>query len=47
QTDQLISKAMHLLEDEKQLHTISKNARLLGKPNATRDIVKQIFNLNI
>ena len=47
QTDQLISKAMNLLEDEKLLHTISKNARLLGKPNATKDIVKQIFNLNI
>ena len=47
QTDQLITKAMNLLEDEKLLLTISKNARLLGKPNATRDIVKEIFKLNI
>ena len=47
QTDQLINKAMNLLEDEKLLLTISKNARSLGKPNATRDIVKEIFKLNI
>ena len=47
QTDQLITKAMNLLEDEKLLLTISKNARSLGKPNATRDIVKEIFKLNI
>jgi UDP-N-acetylglucosamine--N-acetylmuramyl-(pentapeptide) pyrophosphoryl-undecaprenol N-acetylglucosamine transferase len=47
QTDQLITKAMNLLEDEKLLLTISKNARSLGKPNATRNIVKEIFKLNI
>ena len=47
QTDQLITKAMNLLEDEKLLLTISKNAKSLGKPNATRDIVKEIFKLNI
>jgi len=47
QTDQLITKAMNLLEDEKLLLKISKNARSLGKPNATRDIVKEIFKLNI
>lgn len=46
QTDQLISKAMILLEDEKLLLSISENAKLLGKPNATRDIVKEIFKLN-
>ena len=47
QTDQLISKSMNLLKDEKLLSTISKNAKSLGKPNATRDIVKEIFKLNI
>ena len=38
---------MNLLEDEKLLLTISKNARSLVKPNATRDIVKEIFKLNL
>ena len=47
QTDQLIPKAINLLEDEKLLSAISKNAKSLGKPNATKDIVKEIFKLNI
>ena len=47
QTDQLITNAMNLLEDEKLILKISKNARSLGKPNATKDIVKEIFKLNI
>ena len=47
QTDQLIAKAINLLEDEKLLSAISKNAKSLEKPNATKDIVKEIFKINI
>ena len=45
-TDRLILKAMNLIEDEKLLFSISQNSKSLGKPNATRDIVKEIFKLS-
>ena len=37
--------AMDLLKDENQLNTISQNAKKMGKPNATNDIVNEIFKL--
>ena len=45
QTDSLLRTAMDLLKDENQLNTISQNAKKMGKPNATNDIVNEIFNL--
>ena len=45
QTDSLLRTALDLLEQENQLNTISKNAKKMGKPNASDDIVKEIFKL--
>ena len=45
QTDSLLRTAMDLLKDENQLNTISQNAKKMGKPNATNDIVNEIFKL--
>ena len=45
QTDSLLIKALDLLNNENQLNTLSKNAKKLGKPNATKDIVNEIFKL--
>lgn len=45
QTDSLLRNAMDLLKQENQLNTISKNAKKMGKPNASDDIVKEIFKL--
>ena len=45
QTDSLLRTALDLLKQENQLNTISKNAKKLGKPNASDDIVKEIFKL--
>ncbi len=45
QTDSLLIKALDLLNDENQLNTLSQNAKKLGKPNATKDIVNEIFKL--
>ena len=45
QTDLLLRTAMDLLKDGNQLNTISQNAKKMGKPNATQDIVNEIFKL--
>jgi len=45
QTDSLLRTALDLLKEENQLNTISKNAKKMGKPNASDDIVKEIFKL--
>ena len=44
-TDSLLRTALDLLKQENQLNTISKNAKKMGKPNATNDIVNEIFKL--
>ena len=46
QTEKLLSIAIELLKNKEQLSQISKNAKNLGKPNATNDIVNEIFKLN-
>ena len=46
QTEKLLSVAIELLKNKEQLTQISKNAKNLGKPNATNDIVSEIFKLN-
>ena len=46
QTEKLLSIAIELLKNKEQLSQISKNAKNLGKPNATNDIVSEIFKLN-
>ncbi len=45
QTDSLLRTAMDLLKEENKLNTISKNAKKMGKPNASEDIVNEIFKL--
>ena len=45
QTDSLLRTAMDLLKEENQLNTISKNAKKMGMPNASEDIVNEIFKL--
>ena len=45
QTDSLLRTAMDLLKEENQLNNISKNAKKMGKPNASEDIVNEIFKL--
>ena len=44
-TDSLLRTALDLLKQENQLNTISKNAKKMGKPNASEDIVNEIFKL--
>lgn len=44
-TDSLLRTALDLLKQENQLNTISKNAKKMGKPNASDDIVNEIFKL--
>lgn len=44
-TDFLLRTALDLLKQENQLNTISKNAKKMGKPNASEDIVNEIFKL--
>tara|TARA_B100001093_G_scaffold362286_1_gene347019 strand:- start:2084 stop:3193 length:1110 start_codon:yes stop_codon:yes gene_type:complete len=44
-TDSLLEKALYLLSNEKEYTLIAKNAKLLGKPNATEDIVDQVLKL--
>ena len=44
-TDSLLRTALDLLKQENQLNTISKNAKEMGKPNASEDIVNEIFKL--
>ena len=46
QTEKLLSVALELLKNIEKLTQISKNAKNLGKPNATNDIVSEIFKLN-
>ena len=46
QTEQLISKAISLLKDQELIASLSKNAKSLGKPNASKDIVKEIFKIS-
>ena len=46
QTEKLLSVAIELLKNKEKLTKISKNAKNLGKPNATNDIVSEIFKLN-
>ena len=43
QTDQLIYKAISLLQSPKTIDSLSQNAKSLGKPNASKDIVKEIL----
>ena len=45
QTDSLLRTAMDLLNNKNKLNTISQNAKKMGKPNATKDIVNEIFKL--
>ena len=45
QTDSLLRTAMDLLKDENKLNNISQNAKKMGKPNASEDIVNEIFKL--
>jgi UDP-N-acetylglucosamine--N-acetylmuramyl-(pentapeptide) pyrophosphoryl-undecaprenol N-acetylglucosamine transferase len=45
QTDSILRTAMDLLNDENQLNTISQNAKKMGKPYASEDIVNEIFKL--
>ena len=45
QTDSLLRTAMNLLKDENKLNNISQNAKKMGKPNASEDIVNEIFKL--
>ena len=45
QTDQLIYKAISLLQSPKTIDSLSQNAKSLGKPNASKDIVKEIFKI--
>ncbi|MAJ05636.1 MAG: undecaprenyldiphospho-muramoylpentapeptide beta-N-acetylglucosaminyltransferase [Crocinitomicaceae bacterium] len=47
QTEQLISKAISLLKDQELIASLSKNAKSLGKPNASKDIVKEIFKISL
>ena len=44
-TVSLLRTALDLLKQENQLNTISKNAKKMGKPNASEDIVNEIFKL--
>ena len=44
-TDSLLRTALDLLKQENQLNTISTNAKKMGKPNASEDIVNEIFKL--
>ena len=44
-TERLLEKALYLLNNEQEYASITKNAKLLGKPNATEDIVEQVFKL--
>ena len=46
QTNLLLNTAIELLNDENQLNRVSQNAKKMGKPNATQDIVNEIFKLN-
>ena len=46
QTNLLLNTAVELLKDENQLNIVSQNAKKMGKPNATQDIVNEIFKLN-
>ena len=46
QTNLLLNTAIELLKDENQLNRVSQNAKKMGKPNATQDIVNEIFKLN-
>ena len=46
QTNLLLNTAIELLKDENQLNIVSQNAKKMGKPNATQDIVNEIFKLN-
>jgi UDP-N-acetylglucosamine--N-acetylmuramyl-(pentapeptide) pyrophosphoryl-undecaprenol N-acetylglucosamine transferase len=44
-TEKVLSKAIKLLSNQKELKVIADNAKKLGKPKATEDILSQIFNL--
>ena len=44
-TDSLLRTALDLLKQDNQLNTISENAKKMGKPNASEDIVNEIFKL--
>ena len=45
-TDSLLRTALDLLKQENQLNTISKNAKKMGKPNASDDIIlRKYLNL--
>ena len=46
QTELLLSKAISILNDKELLNEISKNSKALGKPNASKDIVKEIFKIS-
>jgi UDP-N-acetylglucosamine--N-acetylmuramyl-(pentapeptide) pyrophosphoryl-undecaprenol N-acetylglucosamine transferase len=44
-TNTVLEKAMELLDDQNQSKLIAKNAKKLARPNATADIVSEIFKL--
>ena len=46
QTELLLSKAISILNDKELLNEISKNSKALGKPNASKDIIKEIFKIS-
>jgi UDP-N-acetylglucosamine--N-acetylmuramyl-(pentapeptide) pyrophosphoryl-undecaprenol N-acetylglucosamine transferase len=45
QTDSILRTAMDLINNKNKLSTISQNAKKMGKPNASEDIVNEIFKL--
>ena len=44
-TDDVLKEAIKLLDDAKLCNSIAVNAKQLGKPNATQDIVNEVFKL--
>ncbi|MDR0729821.1 MAG: undecaprenyldiphospho-muramoylpentapeptide beta-N-acetylglucosaminyltransferase [Prevotellaceae bacterium] len=46
-TTQVLPLALSLLQDDARLDAIRRNAALLAKPNATRDIVEEMLKLRI
>tara|TARA_B100001287_G_scaffold276699_1_gene288801 strand:- start:8996 stop:10105 length:1110 start_codon:yes stop_codon:yes gene_type:complete len=45
ETDKILNTAIKLLKSPKEISIIAENAKRLAKPNATEDIVKEVFNL--
>jgi UDP-N-acetylglucosamine--N-acetylmuramyl-(pentapeptide) pyrophosphoryl-undecaprenol N-acetylglucosamine transferase len=43
ETDKVLSVAIELLKSPKEINIIAENAKKLAKPNATEDIVNEVF----